>query len=111
MSSRPVVASAGKVGGPAGVVLPSHNPLPQWRSFKQNDPFAAGSGGVIVDVSSHQAQRPVRGALPYATAAAVEGLTLAFADLVADAERLGLYEADPVEVKAALKAAGRKTEG
>ncbi|WP_336030816.1 SDR family NAD(P)-dependent oxidoreductase [Geodermatophilus sp. FMUSA9-8] len=41
---------------------------------------AAGSGGSIVNVSSHQAQRPVRGALPYATAkAAVEGLTRAAA--------------------------------
>jgi NAD(P)-dependent dehydrogenase (short-subunit alcohol dehydrogenase family) len=37
---------------------------------------AAGRDGAIVNVSSHQAQRPVRGALPYATAkAAVEGLT------------------------------------
>ncbi|QDB79730.1 SDR family oxidoreductase [Georgenia sp. 311] len=36
--------------------------------------------GAIVNVSSHQAQRPVRGALPYATAkAAVEGLTRAAA--------------------------------
>ncbi|MGY1833297.1 SDR family NAD(P)-dependent oxidoreductase [Geodermatophilus sp. SYSU D01180] len=41
---------------------------------------AAGTGGSIVNVSSHQAQRPVRGALPYATAkAAVEGLTRAAA--------------------------------
>jgi NAD(P)-dependent dehydrogenase (short-subunit alcohol dehydrogenase family) len=39
-----------------------------------------GHGGAIVNVSSHQAQRPVRGALPYATAkAAVEGLTRAMA--------------------------------
>jgi NAD(P)-dependent dehydrogenase (short-subunit alcohol dehydrogenase family) len=37
-------------------------------------------GGAIVNVSSHQAQRPVRGALPYATGkAAVEGLTRAIA--------------------------------
>jgi NAD(P)-dependent dehydrogenase (short-subunit alcohol dehydrogenase family) len=37
-------------------------------------------GGSIVNVSSHQAQRAVRGALPYATAkAAVEGLTRAAA--------------------------------
>jgi excisionase family DNA binding protein len=35
---------------------------------------------------------------------------LAFADMVADAERLGLYDADPAEVKAALKAA-RKDSG
>lgn len=39
-----------------------------------------GRPGSIVNVSSHQAQRPVRGALPYATAkAAVEGLTRAVA--------------------------------
>ncbi|WBC21382.1 SDR family NAD(P)-dependent oxidoreductase [Solwaraspora sp. WMMA2080] len=39
-----------------------------------------GRSGAIVNVSSHQAQRPVRGALPYATAkAAVEGLTRAIA--------------------------------
>ena len=39
-----------------------------------------GRGGAIVNVSSHQAQRPVRGALPYATAkAAIEGLTRAVA--------------------------------
>lgn len=42
--------------------------------------LAGGEGGAIVNVSSHQAQRPVRGALPYATAkAAVEGLTRALA--------------------------------
>ena len=42
--------------------------------------LTAGSGGAIVNVSSHQAQRPVPGALPYATAkAAVEGLTRALA--------------------------------
>lgn len=36
--------------------------------------------GAIVNISSHQAQRPVRGALPYATAkAAIEGLTRATA--------------------------------
>ena len=41
---------------------------------------AAGTAGSIVNVSSHQAQRPVRGALAYATAkAAVEGLTRALA--------------------------------
>lgn len=39
-----------------------------------------GVRGAIVNVSSHQAQRPVRGALPYATAkAAIEGLTRAVA--------------------------------
>ncbi|MCI4062182.1 SDR family oxidoreductase [Micromonospora sp. R77] len=42
--------------------------------------LAAGTGGAIVNVSSHQAARPVPGALPYATAkAAVEGLTRALA--------------------------------
>ncbi|GAB3983217.1 SDR family oxidoreductase [Actinoallomurus acanthiterrae] len=40
----------------------------------------AGTGGAIVNVSSHQAQRPVRGSLPYATAkAATEGLTRSLA--------------------------------
>jgi NAD(P)-dependent dehydrogenase (short-subunit alcohol dehydrogenase family) len=39
-----------------------------------------GRPGAIVNVSSHQAARPVRGALPYAVAkAAVEGLTRAVA--------------------------------
>jgi NAD(P)-dependent dehydrogenase (short-subunit alcohol dehydrogenase family) len=42
--------------------------------------LAAGTAGAIVNVSSHQAQRAVRGALPYATAkAATEGLTRALA--------------------------------
>ena len=42
--------------------------------------LAAGRPGAIVNVSSHQAQRPVAGALPYATAkAAIEGLTRALA--------------------------------
>ncbi|MEV1146707.1 SDR family oxidoreductase [Micromonospora sp. NPDC049799] len=42
--------------------------------------LAAGTGGAVVNVSSHQARRPVPGALPYATAkAAVEGLTRALA--------------------------------
>jgi NAD(P)-dependent dehydrogenase (short-subunit alcohol dehydrogenase family) len=42
--------------------------------------LAAGTRGAIVNVSSHQAQRAVRGALPYATAkAATEGLTRALA--------------------------------
>jgi len=42
--------------------------------------LAAGTPGAIVNVSSHQAQRAVRGALPYVTAkAAVEGLTRALA--------------------------------
>jgi len=42
--------------------------------------LAAGTHGAIVNVSSHQAQRPVPGALPYATAkAAIEGLTRSLA--------------------------------
>jgi NAD(P)-dependent dehydrogenase (short-subunit alcohol dehydrogenase family) len=45
------------------------------RRFLAND-----RPGAIVNVSSHQAQRPVPGALPYATAkAAIEGLTRALA--------------------------------
>ena len=45
------------------------------RSF-----LAGGTPGAIVNVSSHQAQRPVAGALPYAVAkAAIEGLTRALA--------------------------------
>jgi NAD(P)-dependent dehydrogenase (short-subunit alcohol dehydrogenase family) len=47
-----------------------------------------GRPGAIVNVSSHQAQRAVRGALPYATAkAALEGLTRA---LAVDAGRHGV---------------------
>jgi NAD(P)-dependent dehydrogenase (short-subunit alcohol dehydrogenase family) len=42
--------------------------------------LADGTTGAIVNVSSHQAQRAVPGALPYATAkAAIEGLTRALA--------------------------------
>ncbi|MDG4796125.1 SDR family oxidoreductase [Micromonospora sp. WMMD1082] len=42
--------------------------------------LAAGTPGAIVNISSHQASRPVPGCLPYATAkAAVEGLTRALA--------------------------------
>jgi NAD(P)-dependent dehydrogenase (short-subunit alcohol dehydrogenase family) len=42
--------------------------------------LASGTTGAIVNLSSHQAQRPVPGALAYATAkAAVEGLTRALA--------------------------------
>ncbi len=45
------------------------------RAFLQ-----AGTPGAIVNVSSHQARRPVPGCLPYATAkAAIEGLTRAVA--------------------------------
>ncbi|MBL7496129.1 hypothetical protein I6A84_01185 [Frankia sp. CNm7] len=36
---------------------------------------------------------------------------LAFADMVADTERLGLYDDDPDATRAALKAARKKTQG
>ncbi|WP_045875874.1 helix-turn-helix domain-containing protein [Pseudofrankia sp. DC12] len=36
---------------------------------------------------------------------------LAFADLVTDTERLGLYDVDPDEARTALRAARKKTEG
>ena len=36
---------------------------------------------------------------------------LALADMIADTERLGLYDADSEDVKAALKAARKKSEG
>lgn len=36
---------------------------------------------------------------------------LAFADMIADTDRLGLYDANPDEVKAALKAARKQSEG
>ena len=72
--------------------------------------LAAKTPGAIVNVSSHQAQRPVRGALPYATAkAAVEGLTRALAvDYGPDAIRVNAvalgsiaterYEADAGQI-------------
>ncbi|MFB7719382.1 SDR family NAD(P)-dependent oxidoreductase [Nocardia sp. NPDC056100] len=42
--------------------------------------LAADTGGAIVNISSHQAKRPVSGALPYSTAkAAIGGLTRALA--------------------------------
>ncbi|GIE02641.1 SDR family NAD(P)-dependent oxidoreductase [Paractinoplanes durhamensis] len=42
--------------------------------------MAAADGGAIVNVSSHQAQRPVRGSFAYATAkSAIEGVTRALA--------------------------------
>jgi excisionase family DNA binding protein len=36
---------------------------------------------------------------------------LAFTDMIADTERLGLYDADPAEVKAALRSARKETGG
>ncbi|MEU8237646.1 SDR family oxidoreductase [Actinoplanes missouriensis] len=54
------------------------------RRFLEPQPAAtsaaAPAGGTIVNISSHQASRAVRGALPYSTAkAAIEGLTRALA--------------------------------
>lgn len=50
------------------------------RRFLAQGTLAQGTGGAIVNVSSHQASRAVPGALPYATAkAATEGLTRALA--------------------------------
>ncbi|MGY1700272.1 SDR family NAD(P)-dependent oxidoreductase [Geodermatophilus sp. SYSU D00766] len=66
--------------------------------------LAHGRAGAIVTVSSHQAQRPVRGALPYATAkAAIEGLTRAVAvdhgpdGIRANAVALGTVATDRLE--------------
>jgi NAD(P)-dependent dehydrogenase (short-subunit alcohol dehydrogenase family) len=63
--------------------------------------LADGGGGAIVNVSSHRAQRAVRGALPYATAkAAIEGLTRAAAvdygpdDIRVNAVALGSIDTD-----------------
>lgn len=60
-----------------------------------------GAGGSIVNVSSHQAQRAVRGALPYATAkAAIEGLTRAAAvDHGADGIRVNAVALGSVETE------------
>ncbi|MGY1693917.1 SDR family NAD(P)-dependent oxidoreductase [Geodermatophilus sp. SYSU D00814] len=66
--------------------------------------LAHGRAGAIVTVSSHQAQRPVRGALPYATAkAAIEGLTRTVAvdhgpdGIRANAVALGTVATDRLE--------------
>jgi len=40
-----------------------------------------------------------------------EAAELTFADMIADTERLGLYDADPDDARAAVKAARRKTQG
>lgn len=73
---------------------------------------ADGTAGSIVNVSSHQAQRPVRGALPYATAkSAIEGLTRALAvdygpwDVRVNAVALGSVVTDRLESLAADHAA------
>jgi NAD(P)-dependent dehydrogenase (short-subunit alcohol dehydrogenase family) len=72
-----------------------------------------GIAGAIVNVSSHQATRPVAGALPYATAkAAIEGLTRATAvdygprGIRANAVALGSIETERFDesLRAALEA-------
>jgi NAD(P)-dependent dehydrogenase (short-subunit alcohol dehydrogenase family) len=69
--------------GPAGFgALISHNldPVLAGCTAAARHFLATSDGGSIVNISSHQAQRPVRGASAYATAkAAVEGLTRALA--------------------------------
>ena len=77
--------------------------------------LAAGHGGSIVNVSSHQAQRAVRGALPYATAkAAVEGLTRATAvDHGPDgirANAIALGSIDTERYQAHLRAEGSRAD-
>lgn len=49
------------------------------------------------------------GAIPFEKPSRMQA-ELAFADMVADTERLGLFDTDPAEVKASLKAARRKSE-
>jgi NAD(P)-dependent dehydrogenase (short-subunit alcohol dehydrogenase family) len=63
--------------------------------------------GAIVNVSSHQAQRPVRGALPYSTAkAAIEGLTRAVAVALGSIStaRYEAYRADHPDADAQMAA-------
>jgi excisionase family DNA binding protein len=45
----------------------------------------------------------------WSTAGGNAAAELALADMIADTERLGLYDADPKDVKAALKAARKRT--
>jgi NAD(P)-dependent dehydrogenase (short-subunit alcohol dehydrogenase family) len=85
--------------------------------------LADGTEGAIVNVSSHQAQRAVAGALPYATAkAAIEGLTRALAvdygprGIRTNAVALGSivterYDASLVAALAALHPLGRPGRG
>ena len=70
-------ASTGAVLGLIGLNL---NPAVVGCAVAIRRFLAAGKGGAIVNVSSHQAQRAVPGCLPYVTAkAAIEGLTRALA--------------------------------
>ena len=71
-----------EAGGPATLDLVTSNlrPVLSGAAAAIGEFVRTGVPGAIVNVSSHQAQRAVRGALPYATAkAAIEGLTRAIA--------------------------------
>jgi NAD(P)-dependent dehydrogenase (short-subunit alcohol dehydrogenase family) len=71
-----------EAGGPAtlGLVEANLRPVLCGAAAAVDEFLRTGVPGAIVNVSSHQAQRAVRGALPYATAkAAIEGLTRAIA--------------------------------
>ncbi len=64
----------------AGLIAANLTPVVTGSATAVRRYLHAGTPGAIVNVSSHQAQRAVRGALPYATAkAAVEGFTRALA--------------------------------
>ncbi|KRE30405.1 SDR family NAD(P)-dependent oxidoreductase [Agromyces sp. Soil535] len=71
-----------EAGGPAtlGLVEANLRPVLCGAAAAVDEFLRSGVPGAIVNVSSHLAQRAVRGALPYATAkAAIEGLTRAIA--------------------------------
>ncbi|HEY8340139.1 MAG TPA: SDR family oxidoreductase [Egibacteraceae bacterium] len=84
VNNAAVFRDLGVASAPAGAVLDAITanlaPAVVGSAVAVRRFLARGRGGAIVNVSSHQAQRPVRGALPYATAkAAVGGLTRALA--------------------------------
>jgi NAD(P)-dependent dehydrogenase (short-subunit alcohol dehydrogenase family) len=71
-----------EAGGEATLDLVARNlrPVLAGAAAAVGEFLRTGVAGAIVNVSSHQAQRAVRGALPYATSkAAIEGLTRAIA--------------------------------
>jgi NAD(P)-dependent dehydrogenase (short-subunit alcohol dehydrogenase family) len=84
VNNAAVFRDASLVGDPAAAVLEAIElnltPALVGSATAVRRFLSAGTGGAIVNVSSHQARRPVPGALTYATAkAAVEGLTRALA--------------------------------
>ena len=83
VNNAAVFRDAGLVDGAGAVldlVLANLAPAVVGTSVAVGHFRTAGRAGSVVTVSSHQAQRAVRGALPYATAkAAVEGLVRAAA--------------------------------